>query len=185
MPHLRLEVPQEWLSEEFKLASGFDAKKLLDHLVQVVAGLRMENPKIEERRQSLHTAQEQGVVTDDQVSEAQAKIDADGKPIEPEFVPMINLSNLKHAIVPLYYAHTAADPSKRFLHVTLSAGNDTPGRTAAVRLQASQTLGDEVDKFVGALLPGLASVTVHVQDINRDRGYSTTGERRKKRTPSK
>jgi hypothetical protein len=160
MPHLRLEVAEEWLREEFKLATGFDAKKLLDHLVQVVAGLRMEKPAIE------------------------ARVDANGKPIAPEMVPMINLSNLKHAIVPLHHAHVAGDPSKRFLHVTLSAGNDTPGRTAAVRLRAAQILGDEVDQFMGALpfLTGLlASVTAHVQDIDRDRGYSTTAERRKKR----
>jgi hypothetical protein len=82
--------------------------------------------------------------------------------------------------VPLTYAHVAGDPGKRFLHVTLAAGNDTPGRTAAVRVRAARVLGDEVDKFVGDL-PGLASVTVHVQDIDRDRGYSTTAERRKKR----
>jgi hypothetical protein len=141
MPHLRLEVPEEWLQED----SGFDAKKLLHHLVQVVAALRMENPA---------NATEQ--------------------------VPFINLSNLKHAIVPLHNAHVAGDPSKRFLHVTLSAGNDTPGRTAAVRRRVAETLGDEIDKFVGDL-KGLASVTAHVLDIDRDRGYSTTAERRKKR----
>jgi hypothetical protein len=152
MPHLRLHVPEEWLTEEFKTASGFDAGKLLDHLVQVVANLRMENPA----RQA-------------------------GNPGTPELVPMINLSNLKHAIVPLRYAHVAGDASKRFLHVTLAAGNDTPGRTAAVRLRASNVLGDAVDNFVGDL-PGLASVTVHVQDIDRDRGYSTTAERKKRRS---
>jgi hypothetical protein len=154
MPHLRLEVAEEWLREDFKLATGFDAKKLLDHLVQVVAGLRMEKP---------------------------------GSAPGDALVPMINLSNLKHAIVPLYYAHVAGDAGKRFLHVTLSAGNDTPGRTAAVRLRASQILGDEVDKFTGALpnLKGLASVTAHVQDIDRDRGYSTTAERQKKRDAAK
>jgi 5-carboxymethyl-2-hydroxymuconate isomerase len=141
MPHLRLEVPEEWLQE----GTGFDAKQLLDHLVQVVAGLRMENPAN-----------------------------------ESEQVPFINLSNLKHAIVPLHYAHVAGDPSKRFLHVTLSAGNDTPGRTAAVRRRVAQTLGDEIDKFVGDL-KGLASVTAHVLDIDRDRGYSTTAERRRAR----
>jgi hypothetical protein len=154
MPHLRLEVAEEWLREEFRLATGFDVRKLLDHLVQVVAGLRMEKPGTE----------------------------------GPEMVPMINLSNLKHAIVPLYYAHVAGDRSKRFLHVTLSAGNDTPGRTAAVRLRAAQTLGDEVDQFTGALpaLTGLlASVTAHVLDIDRDRGYSTTAERKKKRDAGK
>jgi hypothetical protein len=156
MPHLRLYVPEEWLREEFKRATGFDARKLLDRLVQVVADLRMENPAIE------------------------ARLDADGSPITRDTVPMINLSNLKHAIVPLYYAHVGGDPSKRFLHVTLAAGNDTPGRTAAVRLRASQVLGDEIDRFVGDL-QGLASVTVHVQDIDRDRGYSTTAERKKKR----
>jgi hypothetical protein len=154
MPHLRLEVAEEWLREDFRLATGFDAKRLLDHLVQVVAGLRMEK---------------QG--------------SAPGDPL----VPMINLSNLKHAIVPLYYAHVAGDPAKRFLHVTLSAGNDTPGRTAAVRLRASQILGEEVDKFTAALpdLRGLVSVTAHVMDIDRDRGYSTTAERQKKRDAAK
>jgi hypothetical protein len=176
MPHLRLQVPEEWLRDDFKAATGFDAKKLLDHLVQVVAGLRMENPAIEARR---HALQKIGaVVTDDQ-----ARIDADGKPI-PETVPMINLSNLKHAIEPLYYAHVAGNPEQRFLHVTLAAGNDTPGRTAAVRLGASQILGQEIDNFVGNL-PGLMSVTVHVQDIDRDRGYSTTAERKKQRSQGK
>ena len=142
MPHLRLEVPEEWLQE----GSAIDANKLLDHLVQVVAALRMDSPSV-----------------------------------EGEQVPFINLSNLKHAIVPLHHAHVAADPSKRFLHVTLSAGNDTPGRTAAVRRRVAETLGDEIDKFVGDM-KGLASVTAHVLDIDRDRGYSTTAERKKKRT---
>jgi 5-carboxymethyl-2-hydroxymuconate isomerase len=145
MPHLRLEVAEEWLRDDFIVATGFDAKKLLDHLVQVVAGLRMENPA--------NTAEQ---------------------------VPFINLSNLKHAIVPLHYAHVAGDASKRFLHVTLSAGNDTPGRTAAVRRRVAETLGEEIDKFIGDL-KSIASVTAHVLDIDRDRGYSTTGERRKKR----
>ena len=147
MPHLRLYVPEEWLREDFQRTTGFDARQLLDRLVQTVADLRMENP-------------------------------APGG-TEKE-VPMINLGNLKHAIVPLAHAHVAGDPAKRFLHVTLAAGNDTPGRTAAVRVRAARVLGDEVDKFVGDL-PGLASVTVHVQDIDRDRGYSTTAERRKYR----
>jgi hypothetical protein len=150
MPHLRLYVPEEWLREDFRLATGFDAKKLLDRLVQVVAGLRMENPAIDDK----------------------------GNPIGPDTVPMINLSNLKHAIVPLYYAHVGGDSSKRFLHASLAAGNDTPGRTAAVRRRAARVLGDEIDQFVGAL-PGLDSVTVHIQDIDRDRGYSTTAERKK------
>jgi hypothetical protein len=179
MPHLRLHVPEEWLHEDFKLATGFDAKKLLDHLVQVVAGMRMENHLIEARRQALREAQGGGAV-----SEEQARMDAHGKPILPEQVPFINLRNLKHAIIPLYYAHVAGDPSKRFLHVTLAAGNDTLGRTAAVRLRVSQTLGDEIDKFAGNL-EGLASVTVHVQDIDRDRGYSTTAERKEKREQRK
>jgi hypothetical protein len=149
MPHLRLHVPEEWMREEFRQATGFDAFKLLDRLVQVVAAIRMPNP-------------------------------AAGEPGAPETVPMINLSNLKHAIIPLRHAHVGGDSTKRFLHVTLAAGNDTPGRTAAVRAQAAHLLGDEVDRFVGDL-PGLASVTVHVQDIDRDRGYSTTAERRKRR----
>src|SRR5215471_10110850 len=151
MPHLRLHVPEEWLTEEFQHNTGFDARKLLDHLVQVVAGMKMANPKKGEG--------------------------------QPETVSMINLSNLKHAIIPLRYAHVGGDSSKRFLHVTLAAGNDTPGRTAEVRLRASQVLGDEVDKMTAGL-PGLASVTVHVQDIDRDRGYSTTAERKKRREES-
>jgi hypothetical protein len=142
-----LYVPEEWLRDEFQRTTGFDAKRLLDRLVQVVASLRMEN----------------------------AAADASTKE-----VPMINLSNLKHAIVPLHHAHVGGDAGQRFLHVTLAAGNDTPGRTASVRVRAAQTLGHEIDKFLGDL-PGLTSVTVHVQDIDRDRGYSTTAERRKQR----
>jgi len=148
MPHLRLYVPEEWLREDFKASTGFDARRLLDHLVRVVADLRMENP-------------------------------APGAAAKE--VPLINLSNLKHAIVPLTHAHVGGDPGQRFLHVTLAAGNDTPGRTASVRVRAASILGDEVDRFVGDL-PGLASVTVHVQDIDRDRGYSTTAERKKRRS---
>jgi hypothetical protein len=175
MPHLRLQVAEEWLSEDFTRTTGFDARRLLNHLVQVVAGLRMENHRIEARRQALRAQQNGG-----EVSEEQARIDAQGRPITPEMVPFINLSNLKHAIEPLVYAYVAGDPSKRFLHVTLAAGNETLGRTAAVRSRVAQTLGDEIDKFVGNL-PGLASVTVHVQDIDRDRGYTTTAERKKRR----
>ncbi len=144
MPHLRLYVPEEWLRDDFRRATGFDAHKLLDHLVQVVADFRMESPASKEQ------------------------------------VPMINLNNLKHAIVPLEHAHVGGDASKRFLHVTLAAGNDTPGRTAEVRKQIAEHLGNEVDAFVRDL-PELASVTVHVQDIDRDRGYSTTAERKKQR----
>jgi hypothetical protein len=174
MPHLRLEVPEEWLRDEFKAASGFDVKKLLDHLVQVVAGLRMPNAAIEARREELRAAN-----PGRPVSEEEARTAADGKPIPPE-VPFINLPNLKHAIVPLYYAHVAGDPNKRFIHVTLAAGNDTPGRTAEVRMRVAQVLGDEIDKFIGDL-PGVASVTTWVQDIHRDRGYTTTAERKKRR----
>ncbi len=145
MPHLRLYVPAEWLDSEFTKTTGFDARKLLGRLVQVVAEFKMPNPK------------------------------APGTE-----VPMINLSNLKHAIIPLTDAHVGGDGAKRFLHCTLAAGNDTPGRTADVRVRAAQTLGHEIDAFVGDL-PGLASVTVHVQDIDRDRGYSTTAERKKGR----
>jgi hypothetical protein len=146
VPHLRLYVPEEWLREDFQRTTGFDAKRLLDHLVQVVASLRMEDPS------------------------------ADPPANE---VPVINLGNLKHAIVPLVHASVGGDTNQRFLHVTLAAGNDTPGRTASVRVRAAHLLGDEVDRFVGDL-PGLTSVTVHVQDIDRDRGYSTTAERRKR-----
>jgi hypothetical protein len=75
-------------------------------------------------------------------------------------------------------ADVGGDSSKRFLHVTLAAGNDTPGRTAEVRFRAAEVLGNVIDEFTSGL-PGLASVTVHVQDIDRSRGYSTTAERRK------
>ena len=150
MPHLRLQCPEEWLKPEFIAASGFDPKKLLDHMVKIVAGLRMENVS---------------------------------KP--GEMVPLINLSNLKHGIEPLHYAHLAGDPAKRFLHVTLAAGNDTPGRTAEVRMHAAETLGNEIDTFMAAIPNSaslnIGSITVWVQDINRDRGYTTTAERKKKR----
>jgi hypothetical protein len=145
MPHLRLYVPEEWLREDFRRDTGFDAGSLLDRLVKAVANFRMPNPSAPD-----------------------------------DTVPMINLNNLKHAIVPLQHAHVGGDASKRFLHVTLSAGNDTPGRTAEVRRRAAEHLGHEIDDAVGNL-PGLASVTVHVQDIDRDRGYSTTAERKKKK----
>lgn len=145
MPHLRLYVPEEWLDAGFHKSTGFDAKGLLDRLVQVVANFKMPDPKAPGTEK-----------------------------------PMINLSNLKHAIIPLTHAHVGGDAGKRFLHCTLAAGNDTPGRTADVRVRAAKLLGDEIDAFVGDL-PGLASVTVHVQDIDRDRGYSTTAERKKSR----
>ncbi len=149
MPHLRIEVAEEWLRADFIAATGFDAKKLLDHLVQVVAGLKMAHP------------------------------DNPG-----EQVPFINLSNLKHAIIPVHHAHVAGDPSKRFLHITMSAGNETRGRTAEVRRRVALTLGNEVDKFVGDM-KDLASVTVHVLDIDRERGYTTTAERKKLRAEAK
>ena len=149
MPHLRLYVPEEWLDPAFQQSSGFDAHRLLDRLVQVVADFKMPDPKTPGAE-----------------------------------VPMINLSNLKHAIIPLAHAHVGGDAGTRFLHCTLAAGNDTPGRTADVRVRAANTLGHEIDAFVGEL-PGLASVTVHVQDIDRDRGYSTTAERRKQRAAPK
>jgi hypothetical protein len=98
----------------------------------------------------------------------------------PPQVPVINLSNLKHAIIPLHCAGVGGDSSKRFLHVTLAAGNDTPGRTAEVRCMAAKMLGNAIDQFTEGL-PDLSSVTVHVQDIDRSRGYSTTAERKKKR----
>jgi hypothetical protein len=53
-----------------------------------------------------------------------------------------------------------------------------------VRLNASQVLGEEIDKFLAhtpALLATIGSITVWVQDIDRDRGYSTLQERKKKR----
>src|SRR5437763_1703782 len=110
MPHLRLFVPEEWLRDDFRRATGFDAHTLLDRLVRLVADFRMENPAA-----------------------------------PPDTVPMINLNNLKHAIVPLQHAHVGGDASKRFLHITLAAGNDTPGRTADVRKRIAELLGNEVD----------------------------------------
>ena len=145
MPHLRLYVPEEWLASTFQESTGFDAKRLLDRLVQVVADFKMPDPK---------------------------RPGAD--------IPMINLSNLKHAIIPLRDAHMAGDENKRFLHCTLAAGNDTPGRTAQVRSEASYVLGDAIDEFTKGL-PGLGSVTVWIQDIDRDRGYTTTFVRKRRR----
>ncbi len=147
MPHLRLEIPADWLTAEFRKATGFDAEKLLALLVGTVADFRMENPAPHK---------------------------------EPAEVPMINLHNLKHAIIPVHCAGVGGDSAKRFLHVILAVGNDIPGRSAQARVRAAEELGHVVDEFT-ADLPGLASVTVHVQDIDRSRGYSTTSERRKKR----
>ncbi len=153
MPHLRLEVPEEWLHDDFVRKTGFDARKLLDRLVDVVCGLKMER-----------VANSGGADS--------AK--------QPEMVPLINRKNLKHALIPVHHSGVAGDGSIGFLHAVLSAGNDTPGRTAAVRRNAAEVLGDEIDDFADGL-PGLASVTVHVQDIDRDRGYTTTASRRKRR----
>ncbi|NDJ11840.1 MAG: hypothetical protein EBY17_11715 [Acidobacteriia bacterium] len=143
MPHLRLEVPAEWLTPEFREATGFHAEKLLAVLVQTVAGLTMVQPDSDIRLE----------------------------------VPMIQLRNLKHAIIPVYGAGVGGDTSQQFLHITLAAGNDTPGRTAKVRYRAAEALGRVADEFTAGL-PGLASITVHIQDIDRSRGYSTTAERR-------
>ena len=177
MPHLRLEVPEEWLAEEFVRETGFDARALLDHLVEVVTSLRMENAAIEARRQQIRAASGDA---DAVVSDEEARRDVTGQPIEPVEVALINRSNLKHALVPVVDSGVGGDHAKGFLHLTFSAGNDKPGRTAAVRRRAAETLGNAIDSFVGEL-DGLGSVTVHVLDINRDRGYSTTAERRKKR----
>ncbi len=144
MPHLRLEVPEEWLEEDFIETSGFDARRLLDDLVDVVAGLGMEETE------------------------------------SGEMIQMINKRNLKHAIIPVHHSGVGGNRNRGFLHLTFSAGNDKPGRTAAVRRRAAQILGNAIDEFAGNL-PDLASVTVHVKDIDRDRGYSTTAERKKKR----
>jgi hypothetical protein len=148
MPHLRLELPEEWLEDEFVQESGVDARRLLDHLVDVVTSIRMP------------------------------------KKGEPDGVPLINRKNLKHGLVPLRHTGVAGDLSKGFFHLRFSAGNDTPGRTAEVRRRATETLGDAIDAFVGERLPDLVSVTVHVLDIDRERGYSTTAERRKRREPA-
>ena len=137
----------EWLTEEFRVTTGFDAEKLLAVLVRAVADLRMANP-------------------------------APGA--TPPEVPTINLGNLKHAIIPIHGAGVGGNSSKRFLHVTLAVGNDTPGRTAEVRVRAAEALGNVIDEFTAGL-PDLASATVHVQDIDRSRGYSTAAERKKKR----
>ena len=160
MPHLRLQVPEEWLHDDFIEDTGFDARKLLDHLVDVVCGLQMENAAIG------------------------ARPDAGGGPIEPEMVSLINRKNLKHALMPVYHSGVGGDRSKGFLHVTFAAGNDTPGRTAAIRRHAAEVIGNEIDDYVGDL-PGLGSVTVHVQDIDRDRGYTTTASRKKQRGQQK
>jgi hypothetical protein len=177
MPHLRLEVPEEWLSTTFAKDTGFDAEALIDHLVDVVCGIRMENGAIETRRAEIRSALGN---PDADVPESEARRDSSGKAIEPLEVPLINRKNLKHALIPVRHSGVAGDLSKGFLHCTFSAGNDTPGRTAEVRRRAALALGNAIDEFVGDL-PGLASVTVHVQDIDRDRGYTTTTERRKLR----
>jgi hypothetical protein len=176
-----LEVPEAWLRDEFILTTGVDVRKLMDHLVEVLTGIRMENAAIETRRKEIRAA-----LGDDHavIREEDACRDSKGNPIEPLTVPLVTRRNLKHAIIPVYHWGVGGDRSKGFLHLTFSAGNDMPGRTAAVRRNAAEVLGNEIDKFVGDL-PHLESVTVHVKDIDRDRGYSTTAERRKKREAPK
>jgi hypothetical protein len=96
-------------------------------------------------------------------------------------VPMINKSNLKHGIIPTKYGHTAGDMGKRWIHCTLAAGNDTPGRTAEVRMEASFVLGNAIDAYIAGKCPEVTSVTAWIQDIDRDRGYTTTQVRQKRR----
>lgn len=146
MPHLRLEVPEEWLEPDFVSAGGFDARALLDHLVEVVTSLKMPN----------------------------------AASADPPEVPLINRKNLKHALIPVRHSGVAGDRSKKFLHLTFSAGNDTPGRTPEVRRRAAHLLGHAIDAFVGER-EDLGSVTVHILDIDRSRGYSTTPERQRER----
>ena len=146
MPHLRLEVPEEMLTDDYRERTGFNAWELLDILVGVVANYKMVD------------------------------VSAPGT-----MVPMINKSNLKHAIVPLKYGHMAGDKNLRFLHCSLSAGNDTPGRTAEVRMEASYQLGDAIDAYIEGKCPEVKSVTAWIQDIDRDRGYTTTQVRKKRR----
>jgi hypothetical protein len=176
MPHVRLEVPAEWLDDDFVGKTGFDARQLLDHLAEVVCGLTMENPAIAERGQQPHGGDSGRVDGEDG-----AAPDPAPRPVEPDTVPLINRKNLKHALIPVHHSGVGGDRSKGFLHVTFSAGNDTPGRTAAVRRRTAEIIGNAVDDFVADRIPELASVTVHVQDIDRERGYTTTAERKKKR----
>jgi len=79
------------------------------------------------------------------------------------------------------YAHMNSDKSLRFLHCTLAAGNDTPGRTAEVRMEASFALGNAIDAYITGKTPEVKSVTAWIQDIDRDRGYTTTQVRTKRR----
>ena len=139
MPHLRLEVPELWLRKEFIATTGFDAHKLLDHLVEVAADLVMDQPAVEESPQD-------GRAAPDEVD-------------PPESLPMINKRNLKHALIPVHHSGVGGNRSKGFLHLTFAASNDKPGRTAYVRRKAAETLGDAIDIFVGDL-PALESVTV-------------------------
>ena len=142
----RLYVPEEWLREDFRRDTGFDAVALLDRLVQAVANFRMENPAR-----------------------------ADGA---PDTVPMINLSNLKHASCRSSTRMSAGTRRSDFC--------TSRSRPATTRRDARPPCGGgrrnisvtRSTRLVGNL-PGLASVTVHVQDIDRDRGYSTTAERKK------
>jgi hypothetical protein len=148
MPHIRLEVPVEWLNDDFISRTGVDARQLLDHLAEAVCDLQMEDP----------AADKPGTM-----------------------VPLINRKNLKHALIPVHHSGVGGDRSKGFLHFTFSAGNDKPGRTAQVRRHAASKLGHEIDAYIQGRIPELESVTVHVTDIDRDRGYTTTAERKKER----
>ncbi len=169
MPHLRLEVPEEWLERDFIELTGFDARQLLNHLVDVVADLRMEDVEAEPGMENVAIG-----------GQGQESGGAPGDPHAPGWVPLINKRNLKHAIIPVAESGVGGDRASGFIHLTFAAGNDTQGRTATVRRRVAETLGHAIDTFVRDL-PQLGSVTVHVQDIDRDRGYSTTAERKRQR----
>src|SRR5688572_22366602 len=108
MPHLRLEVPEAWLRNEFIEATGVDVRKLLDHLVDVVTSIRMENAAIETRRNEIRAAlgEPHAVISDED-----ARRDGKGNPIEPATVPLVNRKNLKHALLPVYHWGVGGDRS--------------------------------------------------------------------------
>jgi len=142
------------MDDGFVEETGFDAGKLLDHLVEVLCGLEM--PEVNDDGSPAGSGPESGMV------------------------PLINRKNLKHGLMPVFHSGVGGDRSKGFLHLTFAAGNDNSGRTAEVRRNAAEVLGDVIDEWVGDL-PGLGSVTVHVEDIDRDRGYTTTASRKTRR----
>lgn len=120
MSQLRLDVPVEWLTNEFKQATEFDAGGILRELIQVVGDFTMPNPKFNK--------------------------DEDNGQLETTLFG--NVDKLKPGITAVYFSSVGYDSTKNFLHVQLDAGEDKDGRTDKVRSSMAHALGNKIEEII-------------------------------------